>query len=68
MNRFCNDILFDEKIYGTVHIALGRAYPEVGGTNQSSIHWDIIKDTRLPNSKVLLDGKVILKDGEFILD
>lgn len=68
MNRFCNDILFDEKIYGTMHIALGRAYPEVGGTNESSIHWDIIKDTRLPGSEILADGKVILRDGEFILD
>lgn len=68
MNRFCNDILFDEKIYGTMHIALGRSYPEVGGTNVSSIHWDIIKDTRRPGSIITMDGNPILRDGEFIFD
>ena len=67
MTRFCNDILFDEKIYGTIHIALGRAYKECGGTNESSIHWDIVKDFRLPGSKLYLDGKLILEEGEYIL-
>jgi aminopeptidase len=60
--RFCNDILLDEKIAGTIHIALGRAYPECGGTNQSSIHWDIVKDLR-DGGEVLLDSQSILKDG-----
>ena len=46
IDRFCKDIFFDEKIGGTVHIALGRAYPACGGTNQSAVHWDIIKDIR----------------------
>jgi aminopeptidase len=68
VNRFCNDILSDEKIYGTMHIALGRAYPESGGTNKSAIHWDIIKDTRIPGSTIYLDGRPILKDGEILLD
>ena len=54
MTRFCNDILFDEKIFGTFHIALGRAYPECGGTNQSAIHWDIVKDTR-ESGEIFLD-------------
>ena len=40
VNRFCKDILYDEKIGGTIHLALGRAYAECGGVNQSSIHWD----------------------------
>ena len=40
------DLLVDEKILGTVHIALGRAYPECGGVNSSSLHWDIVKDLR----------------------
>lgn len=40
------DLLVDEKILGTVHIALGRAYPECGGVNESSLHWDIVKDLR----------------------
>jgi aminopeptidase len=66
MTRFCNDILFDEKIYGTMHIALGRAYKECGGVNESPIHWDIIKDMRLKGSSVFVDNKPILVDGEFI--
>lgn len=66
INRFCKDILTDEKIGGTIHIALGRAYPECGGTNQSSIHWDLVKDLRqvgavyIDNFPVLQDGKVII--------
>jgi aminopeptidase len=66
VDRFCNDILLDEKIRGTIHIALGRAYPECGGKNKSAIHWDIIKDLRMEGS-VLLDGKPILKNGKILL-
>jgi len=64
INRFCKDILIDEKIGGTVHVALGRAYPECGGTNQSAIHWDIVKDLRQEGA-VYLDGKVVLENGTF---
>jgi aminopeptidase len=63
---FCKDILLDEKIGGTVHIALGRAYPECGGTNQSAIHWDIIKDTRRGGT-VFADGEPVLRDGVFLM-
>lgn len=63
---FCKDILLDEKIGGTVHIALGRAYPECGGTNQSAIHWDIIKDMRRSGT-VFADGEPVLRDGVFLL-
>lgn len=66
VTRFCNDILIDEKIGGTIHIALGRAYPECGGTNQSAIHWDIIKDMR-EEGTVYLDGKPILDRGKILL-
>jgi aminopeptidase len=65
IQRFCNNILLDEKIGGTVHIALGRAYPEVGGTNYSDIHWDIIKDTR-QHSAIYLDGQIIFENGKFV--
>ncbi len=65
VDRFCKDILIDEKIGGTVHIALGRAYPECGGTNQSAIHWDIVKDLRCEGA-VYLDGKAILENGKFV--
>jgi aminopeptidase len=48
--------LYDEKIGGTVHLALGRSYPESGGTNHSAIHWDLITDLRR-GGELLLDGE-----------
>jgi aminopeptidase len=66
VDRFCKDILIDEKIGGTVHIALGRAYPECGGTNQSAIHWDIVKDLRREGA-VYLDGKAIMERGKLLV-
>lgn len=66
VDRFCKDILIDEKIGGTIHIALGRSYPECGGVNMSAIHWDIVKDTRR-DGQVEVDGKPILKNGQFLL-
>lgn len=61
----CDDILIDEKINGSVHIALGRAYPECGGTNRSAIHWDIVKDLR-GGGEVLLDGRPVV-DGRGLI-
>jgi aminopeptidase len=66
VTHFCKDILIDEKIDGTIHIALGRAYPKVGGTNQSSIHWDIIKDMR-QEGQIFLDGKLIYQNGKMLI-
>ena len=66
VTRFAKDILIDEKIGGTVHIALGRAYAESGGDNRSAIHWDIIKDIRREGA-VYLDGRVVLEGGRFHL-
>jgi aminopeptidase len=63
---FCKDILLDEKIGGTIHIALGRAYPNVGGTNKSAIHWDIVKDTR-EEGEIYLDGALIFRNGKILL-
>jgi aminopeptidase len=65
VDRWCNDILLDEKIGGTVHVALGRAYAEVGGTNPSALHWDIIKDTRKEGA-VYLDGVKVFENGVFL--
>jgi len=61
--------IFDEKIGGTVHMALGRSYREKrgGGTNESAIHWDIVKDMRLPGSIVEVDGRVVLRDGKVLV-
>jgi aminopeptidase len=66
VTHFCKDILIDEKIGGTIHIALGRAYPKEGGTNQSAIHWDIIKDMR-QEGEVYLDGKLIFDKGKMLI-
>jgi aminopeptidase len=66
LTLFSKDILLDEKIGGTVHIALGRAYPAVGGTNQSAIHWDIIKDMR-QEGQIFLDGQLIFENGSMLI-
>jgi aminopeptidase len=65
VQRFTGNILFDEKIGGTIHIALGSGYPETGSTNQSAIHWDMICDMR-ENSTIEVDGTPVYRDGEFI--
>lgn len=66
IDRFCNDILIDEKIGGTIHIALGRAYPECGGLNESAIHWDIVKDLRKEGA-VFVDGVKVVEGGKVLL-
>jgi aminopeptidase len=66
ITSFTKDILIDEKIGGTVHVALGRSYPESGGDNRSAIHWDIIKDIRREGA-VYVDGRVVLEEGSFYL-
>jgi aminopeptidase len=67
IDRCCRDILIDEKIGGTVHMALGRAYPACGGDNRSAIHWDIVKDIRSEGA-VFVDDRVVLEGGNFFLD
>lgn len=57
-------ILFDEKIGGTVHIALGRSYPETRGRNESALHWDMICDLR-DGGRLTADGEVVLENGRF---
>lgn len=63
INRFTKDLLFDEKIGGTIHLALGAAYKENGGGNDSAIHWDIVKDMK--KAKIILDGKVVQDKGKW---
>ena len=62
---FTRNILFDEKIGGTVHLALGTAYPESGGLNRSGLHWDMICDLRT-GSEVYADGELVYRDGRFV--
>jgi aminopeptidase len=65
VTTFTRNILFDEKIGGTVHLALGAAYPETGGLNRSGLHWDMICDLR-GGSEVYADGEVVYRDGRFL--
>ncbi len=62
--RGTRSILFDEKIGGTVHLALGRSYPETGGVNESSLHWDMICDLRRGGT-LTVDGEELQRDGRF---
>jgi aminopeptidase len=64
IQRFTRNILFDEKISGTMHMALGNSITEAGGTNISTLHWDMVLDLRR-GSEVHVDGRLLLKDGVF---
>ena len=66
IRRFTRNILFDEKIGGTIHMALGAAYPETGGTNTSGLHWDMIRDLRDDGAEVYGDGALLHKNGRFL--
>jgi aminopeptidase len=63
IQRFTKNMLFDEKIGGTIHLALGQGFPEVNGKNQSGIHWDILCD--MAQSEIRADGELFYKDGKF---
>jgi aminopeptidase len=66
IKEFTREILFDEKIGGTFHVALGAGYPETGSLNHSAIHWDMICDLR-KGGEVWVDGTIINKNGQFTL-
>ena len=65
IDRPTGTILFDEKIGGTVHLALGRSYPETGGKNRSALHWDLICDLR-QGGTLSADGEVVQANGRFV--
>jgi aminopeptidase len=65
IDRAIGAILFDEKIGGTVHLALGRSYPETGGRNRSAVHWDLICDLR-HGGRLTADGAVVQEGGRFL--
>lgn len=62
IDRATGHILLDEKIAGTVHLAIGRSYPETGGVNRSAVHWDLICDLR-DGGRLSADGETIVADG-----
>ncbi len=67
ITRFTREILFDEKISGSFHMALGAGYPETGSKNESAIHWDMICDLR-DGGEIRLDDECIYRNGEFMID
>ena len=67
VQEFTGHTLFDEKLGGTVHMALGKAYPESGGKNESALHWDLVCDLR-GESEVHADGELVYRNGEFLPD
>ena len=67
IQQFTRNTLFDEKIGGTVHVAVGSSIPESGGVNESGIHWDMVTDMR-DGGRIYADGKVVYKDGDFVID
>jgi aminopeptidase len=66
IQRFTKNILFDEKIGGSFHMALGAGYPETGSRNESAIHWDMICDMR-QGGEIIVDGEVFYRDGKFVI-
>jgi aminopeptidase len=66
ISRATREILLDEKIGGTVHLAVGRSYPETGGVNESAIHWDMICDLRR-GGRIMVDGDTLQEDGKFVV-
>jgi aminopeptidase len=65
IDRFTKNILFDEKIGGTMHVALGSAFKELGGVNDSALHWDLVCDLR-DEGEVYADGELVWRAGRFL--
>jgi len=64
IQRHLRNTLFDEKIYGTIHLAIGAGIPSAGGHNESATHWDMVKDLR-PGGRIELDGELVQENGEW---
>jgi aminopeptidase len=67
ITRHMKNTLFDEKIDGTVHLALGNGLLDVGGTNESQLHWDIVKEMRAEGSRIELDGQTVQESGRWLV-
>ena len=65
IDRYTRNVYFDEKMNGTIHLALGYGFDYIGGTNVSAIHWDIVKDLR-SGGRIELDGKVVQENGSWV--
>jgi aminopeptidase len=67
ITHYMKNTLFDEKMDGTIHLALGNSYTDLGGDNSSAIHWDLVKDLRPTGSRIELDGVVVQQDGAWLV-
>jgi aminopeptidase len=67
IRRFTKSILYDEKIGGTIHVAVGAGYPETGSRNESGIHWDFICDMQT-DGEIWVDGELFYKNGRFQME
>jgi aminopeptidase len=67
IDRFTKNILFDEKLGGTIHLAIGSGYPETGSVNESAIHWDMICDMG-PEGTITIDDELFYRGGQFLID
>jgi aminopeptidase len=66
IQRHVKNTLFDEKIDGTVHLAVGAGFPFLGGANESIVHWDMVKDLR-PGGQIFLDGELVQENGRWLI-
>jgi aminopeptidase len=66
ITRFTRNVLFDEKIDGTVHLAVGASYTYAGGKNESAVHWDMVKDLR-PGGELYVDDELVQRDGVWLI-
>jgi aminopeptidase len=66
ITRHMRNTLFDEKINGTIHLAVGNGFPFLGGTNESAVHWDIVKDLR-DGGELYADGELVQRDGKWLI-
>jgi aminopeptidase len=67
IQKHMRNTLFDEKIEGTIHLAIGNGFSWLGGTNESAVHWDMVKDLR-PGGRIELDGEVVQENGKWLFD
>jgi aminopeptidase len=65
IQRHMMNTLFDEKIYGTIHLAVGAGFSFIGGKNVSAVHWDMVKDLR-SGGRIYLDGELVQEDGRWL--
>jgi aminopeptidase len=65
IQNYMRNTLFDEKIEGTIHLAMGNGFPFIGGKNESAVHWDMVKDLR-PGGEISVNGEVVQRDGRWL--